>query len=90
MTRDQGLAILQDAIHAEHGLLLHTSNPQAAVRVLERIRVAERREEFAGIVYKQVQFEDGNLVIMRVDVGPEEPSTGTSGLPPELRRLNEL
>lgn len=88
MTRDQGLAILQDAIHAERGLLIHTSNPQAAVRVLERIRIAERREEFAEIVYKQVQFEDGNLVIMKAQTGPEEGER--PNLPPELRSLNEL
>ncbi len=87
MTHSEALAILQDAVQSPLGLLLHTSNPRATVQVLERVRASERRPEFASIVYKQVQFEDGNLVVMKALGGPEE---ALNGLPPELRGLNEL
>ena len=88
MTRDEGIAILQSAALEPFGLLVHTSNPRACVQTLDRILKAEPRPDFALLVFKQVQFEDGNLVVMKSrDATPEGGPVDSAPLLPGLGDL---
>jgi hypothetical protein len=88
MTRAEGLAILLDAGLSPNGLLLHTSNPQAAVNALERVRKLEKHPGTAGLAFRRVNWPDGNLVVVKV---AEPEADAPSGfLPPQLKGLEDL
>lgn len=88
MTRDEGLRILLEAGARPQGLLLHASNPQAAVNAFERIRKTERHPGAEGLAYRRVDWPDGNLVIVKVGEGEAGPEG--KFLPPELKGLDDL
>lgn len=84
MTRPEGLQILLDAAQSPHGLLLASTNIQATVNALERIRRAEDNPGLAELVFKRVDWDEGNLVIVKA------PVTQAPHLPPELKGLQDL
>lgn len=86
MTRDEGLRILLDAAQSPRGLLLSSTNIQATVNALERIRKSEDNPGLEGLIFKRVDWADGNLIIVKAP--PEAPSGPF--LPPELKGLQEL
>ena len=62
MNKTRAIAILQDAAQSEHGILLHASNPLAAVNAFVRAR--GDRPDLASLEFRQVDLPDANLAIV--------------------------
>lgn len=88
MTRSEALQLMTEAKGKEVGMLLLVSNSASAAAFFSRARVG--RADLSGLIFRRVDFPEGNFAILNSAPEPESDEQSSGFLPLDIKGLKDL